>query len=206
MASAEQVTVAIPVLNGGRVLEQTLEAVRSQRVERALQVLVADSGSTDGSVEMARRHGAEVAAVARGSFSHGATRNLLMERAQGTHVAFLTQDSTPADERWLARLLEGFSLADGIALVCGPYLPRPGATPMVKRELEAWFGSFSPDGLPRVDRMGSALSAADRRRSAFFSDANGCVARWAWERVPFRRVDYAEDQLLARDMLAAGYA
>ena len=28
----------------------------------------------------------------------------------------------------------------------------------------------------------------------------------AWQRVPFRAVPYAEDQLLARDMLAAGYA
>ena len=43
-------------------------------------------------------------------------------------------------------------------------------------------------------------------RRSFFTDANGCVARSAWERVPFRAVRYAEDQLLARDMLAAGYA
>ena len=49
------------------------------------------------------------------------------------------------------------------------------------------------------------LTAKDGTRSLFFTDANGCVARDAWERVPFRGVAYAEDQLLARDMLAAGY-
>ena len=40
----------------------------------------------------------------------------------------------------------------------------------------------------------------------FFTDANGCVARAAWERVPFRPVAYAEDHLLAQDMLRAGFA
>ncbi|HWF35185.1 MAG TPA: hypothetical protein VG295_07425, partial [Solirubrobacteraceae bacterium] len=40
----------------------------------------------------------------------------------------------------------------------------------------------------------------------FFTDANGCVARSAWESVPFRPVPYAEDHVLAHDMLRAGYA
>ncbi len=33
-----------------------------------------------------------------------------------------------------------------------------------------------------------------------------CISRTAWERVPFRAVAYAEDRLLALDMLRAGYA
>ena len=32
----------------------------------------------------------------------------MMELARGDHVAFLTQDATPAHDRWLAALLEGF--------------------------------------------------------------------------------------------------
>ncbi|HEY1451133.1 MAG TPA: hypothetical protein VGF47_09275, partial [Solirubrobacteraceae bacterium] len=40
----------------------------------------------------------------------------------------------------------------------------------------------------------------------FFTDANACLARAAWERVPFREVAYAEDRALAIDMLRAGYA
>jgi rhamnosyltransferase len=43
-------------------------------------------------------------------------------------------------------------------------------------------------------------------RRGFFSDANGCVARAAWEQVPFREVPYAEDRVLALDMLRAGFA
>jgi glycosyltransferase involved in cell wall biosynthesis len=202
----EPVSVAIPVLNGGPLLAEVLRAVRSQELDRPVQLLVADSGSSDGSRELAAANGAELIDVAPGEFSHGGTRNLLVRRAAGTHVAFLTQDSVPADPHWLRRLLEGFALAEDVALCFGPYRARAGSSPMVRRELAELFGSFAPDGEPKVDRAGAPHEGKGLGRAAFFSDANGCLKRSAWERVPFRDVPYAEDQLLARDMLAAGYA
>lgn len=201
---AEPVTVAIPVRNGGPLLGEVLGAVRSQRFDRPVDVLVADSGSTDGSRELAREHGAAIIDLAPESFSHGGTRRLLSGEAQGSHVAFLTQDAVPADDRWLASLIDGFSLAPDVALVFGPYRPRAGASPMVRRELEEWFRTLSPDGTQRVER--GAPANGDPLSRFYFTDANGCVLRSALERVPFRDVPYAEDQLLARDMLAAGYA
>jgi GT2 family glycosyltransferase len=201
------VTVAIPVLDAGALLGRVLEAVRAQRLDGEVELLVADSGSTDGSRELAASRGARVIDVARDDFSHGGTRNLLMREAAGGHVAFLTQDAVPADDRWLARLLEGFELADDVGLVFGPYRPRPHASAMVRRELDGMFRSFAPDGAPRIDRAGEPPSGeGDLQRAPFFTDANGCVARSGWERAPFRPVPYAEDQLLARDMLAAGFA
>ena len=47
------VTVAIPVLNGARYLDEVLAAVRAQRVDRDVEILIVDSGSTDGSLEIA---------------------------------------------------------------------------------------------------------------------------------------------------------
>jgi len=207
MAAARKVTVAIPVLNGRPLLDETLEAVGRQTVDAEVQLLVADSGSSDGSREAAERHGARVIDVPSGEFSHGGTRNLLMGESSGSHVAFLTQDAAPADDSWLARLLDGFDLAENVGMVFGPYRPRPGASGMVRRELDCFFHAFAPDGRPRVDRGNVPESdpLADRRR-VYFTDANGCVARRAWEQVPFRQVAYAEDHMLARDMLQAGWA
>lgn len=205
-SSASRVTVAVPVLNGGEIFEQLLGAVRGQRLERPVEMLVADSGSTDDSRSRAEAAGARVIDVPPGQFSHGGTRNLLVQEATGTHVAFLTQDSIPADECWLQRLLEGFELADEVALVFGPYRARPGASATTRRELDSFFSSFSADGQPRVDRLGSPDEGGGLGRRAWFTDANGCVARAAWQRVPFREVSYAEDHVLARDMLSAGYA
>jgi glycosyltransferase involved in cell wall biosynthesis len=175
-----------------------LAAVGEQQVDREVELLVIDSGSTDGSAALARGHGARVVEIAPAEFSHGDTRNRLMELAEGEHVAFLTQDSLPAGPGWLAALLRGFTLAPDVALVCGPSLPRPDASPMVQRELREFFASF---GGERVDRGDAGLGPA-----TFFSSANGAVARAAWERVRFRAVPYAEDHQLARDMLAAGMA
>jgi glycosyltransferase involved in cell wall biosynthesis len=206
------VTVAIPTLNGGELLERVLLGVQNQQLPEgeALELLVCDSGSCDGSAMLARRLGAEVLEVSRESFSHGATRNLLMEHSSGERVAFLTQDAVPAGTGWLGDLLAGFELGPDVALVFGPYRPRAQASPMVRRELAEWFGSFAPDGRPRVDR----LSVKERRlpsramlgARAFFTDANGCVAKAAWQEIPFRAVSYAEDHVLAIDMLRAGYA
>lgn len=206
------VTVAIPVRNGGAVLEQTLVAVRSQKLGKSapIQILVCDSGSTDGSPSVARRFDAEVFSIKPAAFSHGKTRNLLMERAEGAHVAFLTQDAIPADELWLARLLGGFELAEDVGLVFGPYLPREDASPMVARELTEWFRRFSPDGRPRIDLLDTDERDTPLRAligpRGFFTNANGCVLRTAWESVPFRDVPYAEDHVLAHDLMRAGYA
>jgi GT2 family glycosyltransferase len=204
-----EVTVAIPVRNGGALLASTLRALAVQTVPHKL--LVCDSRSSDGSPELARAHGARVIEIAPEHFTHGGARNLLMNEASGAHVAFLTQDAEPADERWLERLLGGFELAPDVGIVYGRYLPRPDATPAVRMELERWFGSLSPDGAPRVDRLSDEERltlpvAALIGARGFYTDANACIARAAWRRAPFREVPYAEDRVLAIDMLRAGYA
>src|SRR3954468_16794442 len=97
---AAEVSVAIPVYNGARYLDEVLAAVRAQRVDREVELLVVDSGSSDGSLEIAERHGARIHGIAKAEFSHGGTRNRMMALAEGAHVAFLTQDATPAHDGW----------------------------------------------------------------------------------------------------------
>jgi glycosyltransferase involved in cell wall biosynthesis len=201
-----EVTVAIPTRDGGELLAGVLAALARQTVEHEL--LVCDSGSRDGSAEIARSHGARVLTLAPEQFSHGGVRNRLMDAARGAHVALLTQDAEPADEHWLARMLNAFSLAEDVGLVYGPYRPRPNATTAVRLELDAWFASLAAG--PQIERLSEperALPALELLgRRGFFTDANACISRAAWERVPFREVPYAEDRVLAMDMLRAGYA
>lgn len=203
--SRPDVTVAVPVRDGGARLGVVLRAVREQQTDRRVELLVCDSGSTDGSIAVAAAAGARVLTIAPRDFSHGTTRNLLAREARGAHVVFLTQDAVPATPRWLDALLGAFAAAPDVALAFGPYVPRPSATATTARDLEAFF-----DGPARVDRLDATERAIAAREllgpRGFFTDANGAVARAAWERVPFRDVPYAEDQQLAIDMLRAGYA
>jgi rhamnosyltransferase len=198
----ESVSVALPVLNGGQRFREVLAAIRAQILDAEVDVVVIDSGSTDGSPEAARAAGARVEEIPRAAFSHGGTRNRLMALARGDVVAFLTQDAVPAHDRWLAALAAGFELGGDIALVCGPQLPRPGASPMARRELDRFFARFGAE--VRVDRL--EAGPLEPGPASFFSSVNGAVARWAWERIPFRPVGYAEDHFLAADVMRAGLA
>jgi GT2 family glycosyltransferase len=204
------ISVAIPTLDAGPRFGELLTALGAQRVDGEVELVVCDSGSRDATVTLAAGHGARVITIDRAHFSHGETRNRLMRETHGDHVAFLTQDAVPAHDGWLAGLLGAFTLAPDVGLVFGPYRPRPDASPMVARELDHWFGSLSPGGEPRVDlpRPGDRTAAPGEFYGArgYFTDANGCLARAAWEQVPFRDVPYAEDHVLAQDMLRAGFA
>lgn len=205
------VSVAIPVLNGARYLEEVLLAVRGQSVQGEIEVVIVDSGSTDGSLEIAHRHAARVHEIPKAEFSHGGTRNLLMSLAKGDHVAFLTQDATPASPRWLQSLLDGFGQAEDVAVVFGPHVPRPGATHMIRSEMDRHFATWGNGQDVHLQRLESTQESLAAYRSApgtftFMSDVNCCVARWAWERIPYREVPYAEDQLMGRELIEAGYA
>ena len=204
-----RVTIAIPTLNAGPGFSRTLAAIAGQRVPIPVDLLVCDSGSTDGTPALARAAGARVIEIPRSEFSHGRTRNRLINEAATEAVALLTQDAEPADPTWLAALLAGLESAPDVGLAFGPYLPRPGASPMVARELTEWFEGQSDDRRPRIERLtDEERKLPDRAfmgRRGFFTDANGVIRRAAWEQVPFRDVAYAEDHRLAIDMLRAGW-
>ena len=186
------VSVVIPVKDGGPLLERVLDGVRAQG---ELELLVIDSGSRDGSRELARAAGAEVIELAPEEFAHGRTRNLGAERTGGELIAFLTQDAVPA-EGWLDALREGFTLDERVGAVFGPHLPHAGTSPMIARELTEFFAGFAPDGGPAVQRLGGP---------SFLSNVNACYARACWEEIRFDDVRYAEDQAFGQAMLAAGW-
>lgn len=186
-------SVVIPVKNGERYLEEVLAAIKREAPE---EVLVIDSGSRDRSVEIARAAGVEVMAVEPHKFGHGRTRNLGAERTTGDLICFVTQDATP-NQGWLAAYREAFELDEHVGAAYGPHLPRPDTSPMIARELEEFFATFSPDGRPHLQRGGS---------TSFLSNVNACYSRACWEEIRFRDIAYAEDQAFGADMLAAGWA
>ncbi len=205
--SVRSLSVAIPVLNGGPLLGRVLDALVAQDAPNLREVVVCDSGSTDGSDERAAAAGARVVRISRAEFGHGRTRNLLMRETRGDVVAFLTQDAVPGTRGWLRALTGAFDLADDVALACGPYLPRPTASVATTRELTQMFGGMAGvGGTPTLYRAADVPRPLRPSPATFHTDANGALLREAWQDVPFRDVAYAEDQLLAIDLLRAGWA
>jgi glycosyltransferase involved in cell wall biosynthesis len=186
------VSVVIPVKNGERHLAELLSALEREGVD---EVLVIDSGSRDRSVEIARSSGATVLEIPPEEFGHGRTRNLGAERTTGALICFLTQDATPLPG-WLTAYREAFALAPRIGAAYGPHVPRPTATPMIARELEEFFASFSAGRSPVIQRPGD---------QAFLSNVNACYSRDCWEHLRFRDIAYAEDQAFGNDLFASGW-
>ena len=208
---AAKVTVAIPVYNGARYLDEVLGAVRAQQVDREVELLIIDSGSTDGSLEIAERHGARIHRSPRPSSRTAARATSPCSSPRAT-----TSRSSPRTRRRRTtagsrRMLDGFAQADDVALVFGPHDPRPDASHMIKCEMERHFATLANGAgvdIQRIEHTGPGMRAyrAYPGRWTFFSDVNGAVAKWAWERFPYRSVPYAEDQLLGREVVEAGLA
>ena len=176
------VSVVIPVKDGARYLAGLFAALEREAPDA--EVLVLDSRSADGSAAIARTAGARVVEVDPAQFRHGPTRNLGAELTSGELICFLTQDAEPLPG-WMAAYRGAFALGEGIGAAFGPHRPRTSTSPMIARELDEFFASFSPDGSPVVMGPGDP---------SFLSNVNACYRRRCWAEIRFEDLDYAEDQ------------
>ncbi|MEH3055208.1 MAG: glycosyltransferase [Patulibacter minatonensis] len=185
-AARPTVSVLLPVKNGGPLLEEVLAAVAAQHPH---ELIVTDSGSTDGSVEVARRHGARVIEIPPAEFKHGPTRNVLAEASTGDVLAYLTQDATPI-EGWLDAIADAFAADPDLGVLFGPHLPREDTSPMIARELTEYFGTLLGEG-------GSARTYGPAD-PIFLSNVDAAYRRACWAEIRFADLAYSEDQAFGR--------
>lgn len=101
-----QVSVVIPLYNGGRYIEDTLTSILRQ-TERPLEVIVVDDGSEDDGPARVLRHELDVRLLEQEHLGVAVARNRGLAEARGQWVAFLDQDDLWTREhlerifRWL---------------------------------------------------------------------------------------------------------
>ncbi|MBI5304617.1 MAG: glycosyltransferase [Chloroflexi bacterium] len=98
-----RLSVIIPALNEAQTLPQLLRALRMQTCAPD-EIIVADAGSTDGTIELAREYGAHVVPGGK----PGAGRNSGARAATGDVFLFLDADVLPARE-FIATALDEFT-------------------------------------------------------------------------------------------------
>ena len=202
-----KVSVVIPTLNAGPEFEELLEKLSSQEGDFEREVIVIDSGSEDGTVELARRYEATVHQIPKSEFNHGATRDLGVSLSSGEYVAFIVQDAVPLDERWLAAMVEDLEGDERVAGVYGRQIPRPEAGVLT------WIlvNSLAAASLERreqfVDSPGlyHKMPPKKRRRLASFDNVSSCLRRSVWEELPFEKTDFGEDIRWGTKVVEAGY-
>jgi len=193
------ISVLIPVKDGGEDLRRCLAGIAAQRCEEGVEVVVVDSGSADGSVELARSTGARVHEIPPSEFNHGATRNLAVELARGDVLVFTSQDAYAPDEHWLAALTAPLAEDGVLAGTYGRQIAHREATPP-----ERFFMDFLYGERPRTQRAAGMDDLS--METTLFSNVNSAIRAEVFARFPFvNDIIMSEDQEWSRRVLLAGY-
>ncbi len=202
------VTIAVPTYNGEEHLHSLIAAVLSQETELSFELLIIDSGSKDKTLSIIENFPeVRLHKIPNSEFGHGKTRNLAASMSDAEFIVFLSQDAIPAHNKWLEFMIEPFYLSKDVFCVVGKQTPRPFTDATTKREVSSVFNSLGPDHSLMIHRGKSLINKRGLdQKLTFFSDVNSAVKlNYLKKILPYRDVDYSEDQLLGSDVLEAGY-
>lgn len=112
------ISVIIPTLNEGKVIKRCLESL-SRQTFKDFEIVVVDSGSTDGTLEIIKKYGGRV--IYEPKRGVALARNRGVKGSKGDIVVHTDGDSAyPHD--WLAKIAKHFEDKDVVA-VGGPIAP-----------------------------------------------------------------------------------
>ena len=129
--------VIVPTLNPGpSAWADWVSALQNQNC-KPMQVIMVDSGSSDGSVHLSQQAGFTVLPIQAQNFNHGGTRQWALDQGlekasqqnqpKPKFVVYLTQDAVLAHTNSLQELLSAFQLPQ-VAATFGRQMPKPNAT------------------------------------------------------------------------------
>ena len=189
-------SIVIITKNQRRFLERSLPALAAQTgVGGDLEVIVVDSGSTDGAREFVRDAGARLIEYPAGRFSYARAYNLGAASAGGAYLIRLSGDAIPVGATWAHDLIEPLDEDPAVAGTWG----RQAVPATVHNPLERWFEArLRPDNRRERRRytrditvLGSAMA----------------VRRRLWEVHPFdAALPQAEDYAWMHHYYGEGWA
>jgi rhamnosyltransferase len=191
LSIAPSVAIVIRAKNEARFIGDVLDAVFQPTALRPRQVVVVDSGSTDGTLDIVRAFPTILIEIKPHEFTYGFALNLGVAHVDTEIVVTISAHSLPANPDWLRQLIQPFR-QPRVAGVYGRQLPRSNATVL--------------------ELMGMRLTGvlSDRpkllERKPLFSNANGAFRRSLWLEHPFdESIGGAEDIAWVRSMQERGY-
>jgi glycosyltransferase involved in cell wall biosynthesis len=201
------VTIIIPTLNGGSIFPQCLAAIKGQENADPLQLIVVDSGSTDGTVERARKAGALVKRIERKTFHHARTRNEALALAAHENIVFTVQDAIPCSKTWLLNLVQALNHR-GAAAAYTAQIPHDHATPYARFETESVaYARANTQVLGNIHSMEMFQKMPYDNAYRLIGLDNVCAIyrKEVLEKTPFPDVEFAEDLAWALKISLLGY-
>ena len=184
-------SIVIRTYNEARWLEHALNAVNRQTGGVNFETILVDSGSDDGTVEIAEKNGCRIERISKSEFTFGRSLNIGCAAARGRALVFLSGHCIPASELWLKRLIEPLG-QDGIVYSYGQQIGRDGIT---KFSEEMIFRKYFPK------------TSSIPQPGHFCNNANSALLAETWKTNKFdETISGLEDLLLAKKLCADGHA
>jgi rhamnosyltransferase len=181
------VSVVIRCHNEERYIGRLLEGIRHQTIGDT-EIIVVDSGSTDGTLRIVSDYPVRVVSIQPEAFSFGRSLNAGCRTARGDVIAIVSAHCYPLYNDWLERLTQHFD-DENVALVYGKQRGNEVTTYSEHQVFHKWF----PD-----------QSDLDQKHP-FCNNANAAIRRCVWEELPYNEeltgledLDWAR-RALARD-------
>lgn len=189
LMSDPKVTIIMRSYNEGWALRETLPALRTQDY-RAWDLIVFDSGSTDGSVELIRAaQPTHFVQLLPHDYNPSRVMNHGMGLAETDVAIFLNADATPQGADWLRPLATALQDPRNAAAF-GRQIPRPDCQAVFAHDYDRCFG----------DQLESATW------EHFFSMVSSGLRKDVWSRRGFlESMQYSEDDEYTRWCRAEGY-
>ena len=180
------VSVIVRAKDEAASIGRVLDLLGAQRLDSgAVEVIVVDSGSSDGTADIAREHGARVIEIPAATFTFGGALNTGCAAAGGEILVALSAHAFPRDDAWLARMAATFD-DERVACASG--------------EL------YAPGGGPLTERIVQDADTARRHPFWGYTNAAGGFRAELWRRHPFRAdLPGTEDKEWAHHWTQLGY-
>ena len=161
------ISIVVRCFNEERMIGRLLSGVAAQ-TRKPDQIVIVDSGSTDRTVEIARRHPVDVHTIDPAEFSFGRSLNRGIRAATGDIVVMASAHVYPVYDTWLEHLTAPFEDPE-VALAYGRQVGGPTTPYSESQILATWF------------------PAQSQRRQAhpFANNANAAIRRTEWETMPY---------------------
>jgi len=180
------ISVIIRTKNEAEHIAEVIRRLKEQRYDGSVEIIVVDSGSADGTVEIAEKEGARVIRIKPEDFSFGGALNTGISNAGGEIIINLSGHSVPVHEDYFLQMIAPFE-NPVVAATFGRDVPWPDECPSQTRDV---LQHFPPSGL-------------DGNR---FSNANAAIRKNIWERIRFdESLTGSEDLLWAKQVMNLGY-
>ena len=196
------VTIAIPTFNGMGWLESSMPDFLEQEYDGRLEILLIDSGSTDGTEKLDEQHPEiQIHRIPAREFGHGKTRNLAITLSTTDFILLTVQDASPPNNHWVSDMVDAL-MTHRLDAVCGGQAAphRPDVNP-----LERYRPLSEPNEVNVVDGTTfSEWSKKEQLKHCGWDNVNALYLRDALLNQPFEDVRFGEDMLWAKTWLHNG--